>query len=631
MFLLELVMQGVRGFKELVRLRFQPGFNFIAAGNEGGKTATVDTMVSLLFPSSAAERAASLISRHAPDASRAALVVFSDDSAYYRLIRDLSKHAVNLSKYNASTKDFSLLYKDWETTVQFMAGLTTGISEEEYARLFVFRREHYAGQAVMRGSAPAPRVAEKKPVSAPSGGSASQDARLAELREKLRKAEEAGDAEYRLESAKHRLGDIMKKLEALEESNGRYADIQSQLALLKGCEKLPENLEELIETHEQSQGQKIVKSEELQQNIEALKTQLEEMPKAALLMDGLFITGALVGIASFATGLFVLTAEQSIYFPIGVLVSMGLISAAWYKSSRKNAQKKIVQKEMESLEAEREELEKSIGEGGGTIMAYMQATASSTTAELKDKADNRRHFLSLLEEINEQRRHLLGGGTVEALRAEYGRQQEEVIGLEKAARAVAPHAVDTYSIRQEIERIESDSAGPSWGFDAPGADVPVDFGIPPAPQSGRRETFLPELEIASRIGEIEMETLVPAVEAAAQRNLSAVTMGRYARVEAGPDSGPAVYDKKDMRMGYAELSHSTRDMLYFCLRTGLIEALAGKLRLPLILDDPLAGFDPARQHAACQILRALGAKTQVILLTSNSALKAAEDAALELK
>ncbi|HLE42054.1 MAG TPA: AAA family ATPase, partial [Nitrospirota bacterium] len=171
MFLLELVMQGVRGFKELVRLRFQSGFNIIAAGNEAGKTASVDAMGGLLFPGNEAGRIASLISRETPDASRAALVVCSDDGTYYRIIQDLSKQAVNLSKYNASTKDFALLHKDREATVQFMAGLTTGMSEEEYSRLFVLRREHYAGQAVMNSSAPAsaPQVARIKSPSAPSG------------------------------------------------------------------------------------------------------------------------------------------------------------------------------------------------------------------------------------------------------------------------------------------------------------------------------------------------------------------------------------------------------------------------------------------------------------------------------
>ena len=635
MFLLELVMQGVRGFKELVRLRFQPGFNFIAAGNEAGKTASVDSIVGLLFPGR--EATTSLISRETPDASRAALVVCSDDGAYYRLIQDLSKQAVNLSKYNASTKDFALLYKDREATVQFMAGLTTGMSEEEYSRLFVLRREHYAGQAVMSSSAPAPapQIARIKSPSAPSGKAAAQDARLAELRETLRKAEGAADAEYRLDAAKLRLGELMKKLEGLEEINGRYADIHTNLSLLKGCETLPENLDELIDVHEQSQGQKIIKSEELQQDIEALKMQLQGMPNASLLTDSLFILGIFSGIGSLAAGVFfpaVLPAEElSTYFPIGVLVSLMLISAAWYKSSRKNAQKKIVQKEVEGLEAEREELEKSIGESGGAITAYMQATASSTTAELKDKMDNYRRVSSLIGEINEQRQRLLGGTAVEALRAEYGQLQAEVLEFEKAARAVSQYAVDTYSIRQEIERIESESAGPSWDFSSPDADVPAGFAFSAAPSSGHGATFLPELTIASRIGEIEMDTLVPAIEAAAQRNLSAVTRGKYVRVEAGPDGGPAVYDKKDVRMGYAELSHSTREMLYFCLRTGLIEALAGKIRLPLILDDPLAGFDPVRQHDACQVLRALGTKTQVILFTSNPALKAQGDAVLELK
>ncbi len=52
MFLVELVMQGVRGFREPARLRFQSGFNLVIAGNESGKTTAVDTMQRLLFPTS---------------------------------------------------------------------------------------------------------------------------------------------------------------------------------------------------------------------------------------------------------------------------------------------------------------------------------------------------------------------------------------------------------------------------------------------------------------------------------------------------------------------------------------------------------------------------------------------------
>ncbi len=106
MFLVELVMQGVRGIRELARLRFQRGFNFVAAGNESGKTSSVDSMLRLLFPSNQSGFTESFLSKYTPDASRAALVVFSDDQTYYRVIQDFSKRAVNLSKYNGTTKEF---------------------------------------------------------------------------------------------------------------------------------------------------------------------------------------------------------------------------------------------------------------------------------------------------------------------------------------------------------------------------------------------------------------------------------------------------------------------------------------------------------------------------------------------
>ncbi len=633
MFLVELVMQGVRGIRELARLRFQSGFNLVVAGNESGKTSAVDAVLRLLFPKNQAGLIDTLISRYTPDASRSALVAFSDDGSYYRVIEDFSKRAVNLSRYNAGTKDFTLMYKDWDRTMEFMDGLTTGIAEEDYAKLFVFRREHYTGSpCASPAAAAALRPAPGIPSAPARGRSPAIEARLAELREALRKAEEAADADYRLQSGKIRLEEIRKKLVNLEEIEHRAADIDADLEALKACAALPENLGEMIDSHEQRQGQKMTESDDLHKEIEGLKAQLDSMPSANIVKDKLFLLGALLGILSVAAGLFVLTTEQAHFFPLGVLFSLGLIAVAWYKGSRKNTERKAILNETEELQAKLGELEKSFEEGGAEILASMNNTGSSTLAELKDKAENYRYFLSLRGDVDEQRRHMLGDQTMEALHAEYNRLQQEVIDLEKAARAVAQYNVDAYSIRQDIERLESElpgGAGADPGFG--GGGLSADFGVAaPLPASGG-SGFTRELEIASRVGGIEMETLIPAVEAAAQRNLTAVTGGKYVRIEVGHDGDPAVHAMDDSRMNFSELSHGTKEVLYFCLRTGLVEALAGKRRLPLILDDPLAGFDPVRQQTACQILRALGAKTQVILFTSNPALKAAGEAAAELK
>lgn len=635
MFLVELVLQGIRGFQQLARVRFQGGFNFVAAGNEAGKTTSVDTIIRLLYPVNQPGRMESLVSRVVPDASRGALVVYSDDSSYYRVIQDFSKRAVNLSKYNPATKEFTLMHKDWETTAQFMTGLLPGISEEDYGRLFVFRRESCSGQPAADMSAAASSAAlsaRERPGSAPAGRPSGQAVRLAELRETLRKAEEAADAEYKFDAAKIRLGEIAKKLEGIEEGRKRTGELEAQIEELKSCEILPENLADLISDHEQEQSQKMVKTDELEQDIESLTMQRNAIPQANMVMDKLFIAGVVVGGVALVTGLFVPLEGSDIYFPIGMLASLLLIAAGWYNSSRKNEQRRAVQKEIDVLVKERADIEKKFQDSGAAIMKYMQSTGTTTAAELKEKSENYRYFQNLYHDLQEQQRLMMGELNVDDLQNDYAKQQAETDVLDKAAKALAHNAVDTYSVRQEIDRIESEhaSAAPDFGFS--GMGMGSDY-TSPSPQhvGGTGMNVLADIAMASRMSGIEMETLVPAVESAAQRNLTSLSAGKYVKVEVGPDGLPVVHDQSGSKFAYGTLSHGTREMVFFCLRAGLVEAIAGKLRLPFVLDDPFTALDSVRQQAACQLLRVLGTKTQVILFTSNSALKASNETALELK
>jgi hypothetical protein len=635
MFLVELVLQGIRGFQQLSRVRFQGGFNFVGAGNEAGKTTSVETIIRLLYPVNQPGKMESLVSRVVPEASRGALVIYSDDGAYYRVIQDFSKRAVNLSRYNPATKEFTLMHKDWETTAQFMTGLLPGISEEDYGRLFVYRRESCSGQpaadmhVAVSSSA---QGAKERPGSAPAGRPSGQTVRLAELRETLRKAEEAADAEYKLDAAKIRLGEIGKKLEGIEEGKRRTEELEAQIEELKSCEILPENLSDLIGDHEQEQSQKMVKTDELDRDIESLTMQRNAIPQANMVMDKLFIAGVVVGGLALITGLFVPLEGSDLYFPLGMLASILLIVAGWYNSSRKNAQRKEVQKEIDVLVKERADLEKKFQDSGAAIMKYMQSTGATSAAELREKAENYRYFQNMHHDLREQQRLMMGALNVEDLQTEYAKLQAEREVLDKAAKALAHNALDTYSVRQEIDRIESElaPAAPDLGFS--GFGMGADFASPPSQHAGGTGmNILADIAMASRMSGIEMETLVPAVESAAQRNLSGMSAAKYVKVEVGPDGLPVAHDRHGSKFTYGSLSHGTREMVYFCLRAGLVEAIAGKRRLPFVLDDPFIALDGTRQQAACQLLRVLGAKTQVILFTSNSALKAPNETALELK
>jgi uncharacterized protein YhaN len=552
---------------------------------------------------------------------------------YYRIIQDFLKRAVNLSRYNATSKDFALLHKDWDNAVPFMAGVTAGMTEEDFSRIFIFQREHHAARPETFASAAAPHPAPKTPIPPAGEKPSGNRERLAELRESLRKAEEAADAEYKYQSAKLALEEIGKKIGSLEEIEKNKTEAELTLGSLKGYEEMPGDLVALVDAYERRYVQKQADADELQNQLEGVKMQLEAIPAVELVADKLFLFGIAVGALSILAGVFVLTEDLAVLFHAGILLSLILMAAAWYRGSRKNVQRKKWLQEEDDLKKDLAELEKRFQQEGATVAAYMRSTGASTPAEIKDKAGSYRHFLSLRADLEAQRLRSFEGLTPEILRQQYEHQQQEVIVLEKAAQAVAEDNIDTYSIRQDIERLDTEAAtastGVSWDFGAEAQELTDDFADIPAARS--HGGFLAELSIASRVGGIEMETLVPAVEAAAQRNLIAVTAGKYVRIEAGHEGDPIVHAKDGSGVAYPELSHGTRSLIYFCLRAGLVEALAGKRRLPFILDDPLADLDPTRQKAACQVLRALGAKTQVILFTSNPALRAAGDAAAELK
>ncbi len=632
MFLVELVMQGVRGIRELARLRFQNGFNLVAAGNESGKTSSVDTMLRLLFPSNQPGVLGGFISRSAPGASRAALVVYSDDGVYYRVIQDFSKGGINLSKYNAASKEFGLLHKDWDGTTQFMAGLNSGISEHDYSRLFVLRRDQYAVPAPAAVPRPELLQASDSRKAAPkSKSTTAAQARLAELREALRKAEEAADADYRLQSAKLRLDEIRSKLAKLDDVDRRIAETTAELKALKACEALPPDLSELLDQHEQRQGERMAKSDELNREIEDLKAQLGATPPAVLFRDPFFLIGAALGIFSVIVGVFAF-ASQNIFL-IGVLLALMLVAIGWYRGTRRSAERKAVARERERVQSELRDLEKNFGQGGTAIEKCMKAIGVATTAELKDKAENYRYFQSLRDDMHGERKRLLGDAGPEDIQREYEKQQQEVEVLERESAAkTSGQPVDAYSLQQDIERLESEiAAGAGPDFGQPGEDPSFDTGVAEPAGAVGTPGLTAELGAASRVGEIEMETLLPEVESAVQRNMAAATGGKYVRVEIGVDGEPAVQLQDKTVVKVSALSHGTRELFYFCFRASLVEALASKRRLPFILDDPFAGFDPVRQQAACQVLRGLGAKTQVILFTSNPALRMPADVPLELK
>ena len=109
----------------------------------------------------------------------------------------------------------------------------------------------------------------------------------------------------------------------------------------------------------------------------------------------------------------------------------------------------------------------------------------------------------------------------------------------------------------------------------------------------------------------------PKVIQHAQHCFSAITSGRYPRLFApiGKET-IAVVDSDGTTREPNELSRGTREQLYLALRFGLIREFGEHAEaLPVVVDEALVNFDPARTRVAAEAFTSLSETNQVLVFT----------------
>jgi len=100
-----------------------------------------------------------------------------------------------------------------------------------------------------------------------------------------------------------------------------------------------------------------------------------------------------------------------------------------------------------------------------------------------------------------------------------------------------------------------------------------------------------------------------------------VTEGRYVQLlpSVGDDTGGdaiRVVSSAGSELDATSLSRGSLEQLYLCLRIGLAETFAERAQaLPIILDDVLVNFDPARAASIAEVLAETAERHQVLFFT----------------
>ncbi|MCA9771088.1 MAG: hypothetical protein KC466_01690, partial [Myxococcales bacterium] len=305
------------------------------------------------------------------------------------------------------------------------------------------------------------------------------------------------------------------------------------------------------------------------------------------------------------------------------------------RAERRSAEA-AAQAEAEALERHRRDLE-----GAEGALAALLATAGVDSAEefhsaLAEAAE--------LREISQQRAVLegkreaaLGGGSVEDLDRRLGEVRARLGALGEAERS-ALAASDDEAVRAAEERgrrlageredlhVEHERLAAQLDHFFEGERHPsaVEEELEEAAAQlaslvSRRRSLEIARDTLREVAERSHEHMAASLHEQVEEILPILTGGRYGRVQVSPELDVLVWsDEKGAGAWLTpdELSHGTRDQIYFALRFGIAGMLAGRGEpIPFLLDDPFVNYDRARLEAAVDLLGKLGARNQIFLFT----------------
>ena len=121
------------------------------------------------------------------------------------------------------------------------------------------------------------------------------------------------------------------------------------------------------------------------------------------------------------------------------------------------------------------------------------------------------------------------------------------------------------------------------------------------------------LEEATRRFEQENQ---PKVLSEASRHFMRITKGRYQGILPDQGHGFVAISSSGRRYSPDKLSRGTAELLYLCLRFGVISACEpGPETIPVLMDDIFVNFDPERMELAAKAVAQLAEKRQVLFFT----------------
>ncbi|RLB57243.1 MAG: hypothetical protein DRI34_07970 [Deltaproteobacteria bacterium] len=676
----ELVLQGVRNFAQMHRLPLGAGLTVFVGGSGSGKTTVSEVIYHLLNPDPT-EPGTERFQGADPNTCRAALLLEADDGAVYRLVQDLLRGSMALSRLDAASGRFQRVSVSPSEIRQYLGSQLHLPHADVLEGLFFVRERQLPSLAPPPSAAPPAGVPAAAPpgASQASGASAGQSGfpgfqgfsgmdpdeallpddpqemrrQLETLRRDLAVAREVDDVQFELDGVQNELFELEQKSQGVKKAQQRVEQLEQQMQQYARLGQLPEDFEARVRDFEQAQARHERDSKRLEEECQRWEERSRESKPPPLVRDRFFLLGMGLGMLALLVGVAGFFLEE--YLRWIALLDIPGFGVALFSALRHIDAGESVERAIRRLELARERQEKIDREFelATTIVRKMMAEFGvEKPAQILEQFAKRNELLAKLEQARAELAKLRADPTYEQNAARQEELRQRIGELEKRLEGAAGLMMSPQEMERRIGLLEqklAGGAGPAAGPEGrqpegdgddasafafgPGAPPgamrqPAAAGarLPPSalelaaePAAGASgDHFQVLMKLADDVFLVERERIEAMLAPRAGQILAALSSSRWAGLSFVAGGAVQCRDASGNQQPAAGLAAADQDLVYLALHLAILEAAQRRQAVPLVLDNPYRRLPAAMNALVGRALQHLASCCQVIMLTDDA-------------
>ncbi len=621
MYVLELAVQGVRGFASSARVPLKPGYQVLKpSGREPPPLAAL--FVSLCYNDARGTDAQ--FAATGERASKAGVTLYGNDQGTYRIVRELGGPGA-LHRLDKASNRFEVLSQDAAEIGQFLRSQVGVPSKAALEQIFCLHSAQLPtrrpkGQPKPPSSAPRSALASHAPVVADAS---SLEAKLAELKREHALSKEVDQLQFQLDGIAQQLFELESKVKSTDGLKEAIREAEENAARSPTIESM--GLPKDIISRAERYATLVQKRDEALIRIQAEREEAEGRASGPVRVeppfrDVRFVGGIAAGVVFFGLGMFL--SGDARYVALLDIPAFGLAALAALKWVDDLQAATAVSRKGDYLAMREKKVMDEFEAETGQVRAAMAKAGVETPEQLIEFLSRRPLLLERVAELKQQLADHEKDPDYASAAARYAQLKAEQERINARLLEKGGYVRDVREVERDIARTEEAIARAK---NPQPASEPTFSAVPTGPAEVYEDPTPPVMLLAADLFGADVVATAAQLKDRCGQYLAALTDKRYHGVEFDKD-GRAFAVAPGRRVPVGELAGPDLDIYYLSLRFTVIEKLSARAKVPFFIEDSLAFVDAAEHGLLGRMLKHLGTLTQLLHVADGTGASAAADA-----